>query len=47
LRFRADLWSAADWRALRADLIAGRATIADANAAFEIEREEIKRVDRD
>jgi hypothetical protein len=47
LRFRAQLWSAGDWRELRADLLAGRASIADASAAFEIEREEIKRLDRD
>ncbi len=47
LRFRAQLFSAEEWRQLRADLLTGRATIADVGAAFEIEREEIKRHDRD
>ena len=38
LRFRARLFGGDDWRELRADLLAQRASIADAAAAFEIER---------
>jgi hypothetical protein len=45
LRFRAELFSAQGWRELRRDLLACRASIADAVAAFELEREEIKRHD--
>lgn len=43
LRFRAQLFTAHDWRELRQDLLAGRANGADVAAAIEIEREEVKR----
>lgn len=43
LRFRAQLWTEEEWRTLRNDFLAGRASIEDVGAAFEIEREEIKR----